>query len=659
MADSRTQPRRKAAVEEYTARLSRAPRRSAATSDRLSAALEFRPWLEAVARTSAAVNNMEPLSNVLNAIAAVACGLLGYDFGAVLLADGDRLYMRGAHGLARNYVDTINSEKPRFDLAMAPSAKGLPAEPSGATNPWWCSTTVAIHQSARGQAWLPSRASRPWWRCRWSSPDVPSGRSTATPARSTTSARTSCCSWRRSLTRRRWPSRPPACEKQERATIARLETARRSLEQQTAILERSEQIHSQLTQAVLDDAGLPAIADALTRVLSGSVVIEDGASMELATAAFGDVPPKIPAAVLHDAELMERLSLRLAARAPIELLPEDHVEFDPRALVAPVVIGREIVGRLWVLGVADPFDALEQRALEHGATVVAIELLKQRIASEVGGRLSGELLGDLIGNRALDPIAARVSAGHLGHDLSVRQTAMVVAFDAHDDQPARDEPGGTRNRQLESLVGLLVKRTHADALVGQIEGRLVLLLGESPKRGPRVARELADAIRREVNTYMQGTTVTVAFGPWCDGIAEYGRSYRIARGAAELSQRFGQPDRTVSAEALGVQGLLLSVDRLDELFRFSRETLGPLHAYDAKRNTDLVGTLRTYLANNCRSSATSEALVVHPNTVAYRIRRIETLLGLDLGRPASQLQVELALSIQDIATGDSLDAQTA
>src|SRR4051794_33949947 len=102
---------------------SRASRRSATLESRLAAALEFRPWLEAVAQISAAVNNMEPLGNVLNAIAATTCGLLGYDFGAVLLADGERLFIRGANGLAGTYIDTINTEKP-IRLGHGPYGEG-------------------------------------------------------------------------------------------------------------------------------------------------------------------------------------------------------------------------------------------------------------------------------------------------------------------------------------------------------------------------------------------------------------------------------------------------------------------------------------------------------------------------------------------------------
>jgi sugar diacid utilization regulator len=377
------------------------------------------------------------------------------------------------------------------------------------------------------------------------------------------------------------------------------------------------------------------------------VVIDDVRGVVHASADHGDIPAEVPEQALSDRGLGERLAMRLDARKPLELTVQDHPAFRERTFVAPVVIGHEVVGRLWVRGTERPLGALETRALEHGATVVALELLKQRIASEVEGRLAGELLDDLLGDRPLDQGTARIRAAHLGHDLNCRHAAVVVALD-QDVEGRTAELGPARNRQVLTLVNLLLRRHHHEALVGEMEGQITLLVSEPTKRGMTGILELGDAIRREVRSYLPAATASVAVGPLSDGVADFARSYRIARGALELSQGFGRPDRTVSTDSLGVHGLLLSVDRLDELVRFSRTTLDPLRSYDERRSAELVSTLSAYLAHGCRPGETSEALVVHPNTVAYRIRRIESLLGVDLGQPETQLRAQLALIVDDI-----------
>lgn len=51
--------------------------------------------------------------------------------------------------------------------------------------------------------------------------------------------------------------------------------------------------------------------------------------------------------------------------------------------------------------------------------------------------------------------------------------------------------------------------------------------------------------------------------------------------------------------------------------------------YDQKNNTQLVGTLRTYIECNASLRDTARALMVHRNTVAYRLQRIGNLTGLN------------------------------
>ena len=58
--------------------------------------------------------------------------------------------------------------------------------------------------------------------------------------------------------------------------------------------------------------------------------------------------------------------------------------------------------------------------------------------------------------------------------------------------------------------------------------------------------------------------------------------------------------------------------------------IAPLLEYDARRHTHLLDTLRSLLDNHFAIQPTAEALFIHRNTLQKRMRRIETLLGVDL-----------------------------
>jgi DNA-binding PucR family transcriptional regulator len=68
-----------------------------------------------------------------------------------------------------------------------------------------------------------------------------------------------------------------------------------------------------------------------------------------------------------------------------------------------------------------------------------------------------------------------------------------------------------------------------------------------------------------------------------------------------------------------------------------------LRDYDVKHDGSLVDTLRAYLDSFGDVSAAGAKLHVHPNTVRYRVRRIEKLLGASLTDPDDRLVLALGL----------------
>ena len=84
---------------------------------------------------------------------------------------------------------------------------------------------------------------------------------------------------------------------------------------------------------------------------------------------------------------------------------------------------------------------------------------------------------------------------------------------------------------------------------------------------------------------------------------------------------------------------------------FARSTLGPLLEHDRERGSELIRTLRVYLDEDRRQRRTAARLFIHPNTVAYRVDRIESLLGRSLADPSTVFEVTLALRTRDVVDG--------
>ncbi|MFE0465260.1 PucR family transcriptional regulator, partial [Kitasatospora sp. NPDC058965] len=124
--------------------------------------------------------------------------------------------------------------------------------------------------------------------------------------------------------------------------------------------------------------------------------------------------------------------------------------------------------------------------------------------------------------------------------------------------------------------------------------------------------------------------------------AEAADSLRCAERGLDLVRRGVLPDRGPlrCAEHLGT--LLLYADEpLQHLLR--RHELAPLDGLPGTQRARLVETLLAWLQSGCTVPPVARALHVHPQTVRYRLRRLEQLFGDRLRDPGGHLDLELAL----------------
>ncbi len=81
---------------------------------------------------------------------------------------------------------------------------------------------------------------------------------------------------------------------------------------------------------------------------------------------------------------------------------------------------------------------------------------------------------------------------------------------------------------------------------------------------------------------------------------------------------------------------------------FLQERMNTLLSYDKDKNGELINTLSAYFRNNQNMRKTAEALFMHKNSVAYRLRLVEELTGLKLGDSESAFQLQLCLKLMEV-----------
>jgi DNA-binding PucR family transcriptional regulator len=143
----------------------------------------------------------------------------------------------------------------------------------------------------------------------------------------------------------------------------------------------------------------------------------------------------------------------------------------------------------------------------------------------------------------------------------------------------------------------------------------------------------------DVKNASGGDRIRFAFGEPAAGVAGFRRTHRQALGAQAVALAAG-PSGQIATSFGEVAPLALMSGSVELLQAWVTETLGAL-ADDDDHNARLRDTLRVFLQENGSYKSTAERLLLHKNTVQYRVRKAEESLRHPITE--ERLHVELAL----------------
>lgn len=149
----------------------------------------------------------------------------------------------------------------------------------------------------------------------------------------------------------------------------------------------------------------------------------------------------------------------------------------------------------------------------------------------------------------------------------------------------------------------------------------------------------------------------VAIGPRVR-ISEAPASLHWASRAVGLVQRGLLPNTQVTwcRDHLSTLWLLADELLMNEL---AKQSLAPLRGLTVKQRARMVETLAAWLETGGSAPKIAERLEVHPQTVRYRLRKLDELFGARLRNSDDRFEMEVALRAQHLLgdrTGDALDS---
>jgi sugar diacid utilization regulator len=408
-------------------------------------------------------------------------------------------------------------------------------------------------------------------------------------------------------------------------------------------------VYRHLSGLALQNADLDTLAQLLADRTDATVAVVNEMMDVLAAGAPG-VSPEQAAETVHEQVVHPRLGQVLrASRQSHRALRLPRVGDMPAVIVAPILVGDEVPAHLLTFDSADKSleDDMSLLVTEHAATISGVILGRERVAAAAARSVRDDLVEGLLLGRGREEGQAERWAAHLGYHPAREHCVLVIAFEVpRDGGGGAEDADGLRQRARDSIEHFFSTRA-SEAIISAREDEVVVVAGEPDAGHPAetAPRRLAAVCLNRLAELFPGTKVVIGIGGGCREPQEIARSYAEAHRTIETLRRLGRSGTIASFDDLGIHRLLLQVPDLMELRAFARDVLGTLSLHEREHRSEYLTTLAAYFRANSSPQRASRDLHVHPNTVAYRIKRIEEITGLRLDAYRDRLMAQVALEI--------------
>lgn len=195
---------------------------------------------------------------------------------------------------------------------------------------------------------------------------------------------------------------------------------------------------------------------------------------------------------------------------------------------------------------------------------------------------------------------------------------------------------------FEMVKKVLKRKYHDSALVlADIENWQFIILfqdcEDDKMKGLNIlAKELQSTLKEKL---------VLTVGEKVYGVASIGTSYwKLKEGLDCLKEE--PSEQVLNYQPLSAGELLKSISKKQSQV-VCKELLKDLAYPDNDQNIELRRTLKTYLESRCSIVETANRMYVHRNTIRYRIKKCETILGKPLDGPEFCFEIQLALRLSE------------
>lgn len=409
----------------------------------------------------------------------------------------------------------------------------------------------------------------------------------------------------------------------------------RIINEQYALSEQVFHIHEVLTRIVIEGGGLDTLAEQLASLLKRPITIEDASLSLLAYHSKEPIDNVRERSIIEGhtpAEIYEHhTSLGLyerlrEERRPLKVEPVPELGMTLERVVAPITVGDQLLGYIWVIATDHPLTELDFLVIERGANLAALILSREQAVYEAEQRVKNKWFENL-----LDPKPPQENENI---SESLTKLGLAGGFRIMVIEGICQQPMTVQARLIERC---LMEYSH-NALILERGGRLVVIL--SPETDEK-AREIGSKITERGAA--SHCSFAVGISSQVNDAARFRLAYEEALNALRVGCSLSPQGGVWSSDSLGYILNLLELPDEQRQTDYYHSLIARIAAYDEKHETSLLKTLEAYIDQLTDIQKTANALFIHRNTLYQRLEKISDLCHIDLKDTITILNLYLAL----------------
>ena len=400
----------------------------------------------------------------------------------------------------------------------------------------------------------------------------------------------------------------------------------KQLEESNEALESTVEIQSNFTDIILNNNSFSNILEYLKNIIKGDVVLYDVFFQEIyRTGADQDIPIQ---RLITDNNLF-----KVSENQHYESIYYRHN--DKLYIINPVIVQKNLIGFLIIFLKDRTINKKEEAVLNHASLVIALEWLKNDARTKSFSDFSNKFLDSVLKT----PID--INAINYAHQLGLKNESdfcvAVIKNDFGDDKKYQDEI--IKNLYIKNIINI-VKSTSVRGIVFPRDDGVYIIFYS--KQGNRQMIHDVERIEKKILDLNQNTRLIR--GGLYNSLENIKKSYTDSQKCLKLITDYNVPMRRITYDSIGIWQLLLKLDKKD-LQEYAYNILKNLLKEKTEKNKEFLLTLESYSNNNQNIKDTAKELNLHHNTIYFRIKKIEEILGIDFNSKNDWLNIQLACAI--------------